>query len=132
MMISGIGCSPNISIRMNSVVKAVGSCLPAAGNVFCSGNTLANPRKILIVPSVTIKGCKFKLTTSPPLISPQSNPIKSGTRIPIGNTVAAEASTGKFCKAAAPPNAASAITEPTEMSMPPVMMTRVTPTAMIA
>ena len=87
---------------------------------------------MLIVPRVTIKGCKFKLTTSPPLISPHSNPIPMGTRIPIGNTTAAEPSTGKFCSAAAPPSAASAIIEPTEMSMPPVMITMVTPTAMIA
>jgi hypothetical protein len=129
---SGIGCSPPISTRINSLVKALGSCLPAAGKVFCSGNTLASPRKILIVPKVTIKGCKFKLTTSPPLINPQTSPMAIGTKIPIGKTTAAEASTGKFCKAAAPPKAASAITEPTEMSIPPVMITIVTPTAMIA
>jgi len=33
---------------------------------------------------------------------------------------------------AAPPSAASAIIEPTEMSIPPAMITNVTPTAMIA
>ena len=55
-----------------------------------------------------------------------------GTKIPIGKTTAAEASAGKFCNAAAPPKAASAITEPTEMSIPPVIITIVTPTAMIA
>ncbi len=50
----------------------------------------------------------------------------------MGSTTTAEASGGKFCKAAAPPSAASAIIEPTEMSIPPVIMTMVTPMAMIA
>ena len=49
-----------------------------------------------------------------------------------GSTTTAEASGGKFCNAAAPPSAASAMIEPTDMSIPPVIITIVTPIAMIA
>ena len=118
---------------MKCVVNATGSRLPAAGSVFCEGSTFASPRKMLDVPSVTMKGCKFRLTTSPPLISPQSSPIPSDTSAANGKTTHAEASAGSPCSAAGRAQRRQAPSwAPTEMSMPPVMMTTVMPTAMIA
>ena len=87
---------------------------------------------MLMVPKVTMNGCRFRLTISPPLIRPHSSPMPRGTSTATGSTCHADASAGRFCSAAAPPSAASAIDEPTEMSMPPVMMTTVNPTAMMA
>ncbi len=117
---------------MKWFVNAAGSLFPAAGRVFCEGSTLASPRKMLDVPSVTMKGCRFRLTTSPPLISPHTSPMPSATSAARGSTTHAGASADNPCNAAAVPSAASAIVAPTEMSMPPVMMTTVMPTAMIA
>ena len=79
-----------------------------------------------------MNGCKFSPTMSAPLINPHSNPTASGTRTATGSTTQAEALKARCCKAAAVPSAESAMDEPTEMSIPPVMMTTVSPTAMMA
>ena len=87
---------------------------------------------MLIVPSVTMNGCIRSPTTSMPLISPHASPIPSGTATASGSTFQALAFSGKFCSTAAVPSAAKPKIEPTEMSIPPAMITNVTPTAMIA
>ena len=129
MMMSGIGCNPKTSTRIKLVVKATGKCFPAAGRVFSGGRTLASPRKMLIVPSVTMKGCSARLTMRPPLIAPQINPMTSGTKIATGKTTITEEFSGNACKAAAPPSAESAMIDPTERSIPAVRITKVIPIA---
>ena len=67
-----------------------------------------------------------------PFSNPASSPIPSGTANATGSTFHAGAPGSNRWSAAAEPSAASAIIEPTEMSIPLVIMTMVTPTAMIA
>jgi len=70
--------------------------------------------------------------TSAPLSSPHSSPIPQATTTATGRVFHADASSEKFCSTYAVPNAESAKIDPTEMSIPPAMITHVTPTAMIA
>ncbi len=66
------------------------------------------------------------------MINPQINPMPIGTAKATGNTFHGDASGGMYCKTRAPVNADSAMIEPTEMSIPPEIITIVMPTAMIA
>ena len=87
---------------------------------------------MLMVPRVTMNGCRFSPTISTPLIVPHNKPVPSDTSAANGRISQAGALTEKCWSAAAVPSAQSAIVLPTEMSMPPVMMTSVMPTAMMA
>ena len=90
--------------------------------------TSARPRAMPRVPSVTISGGTFALATRNPLSSPQANPQPMATRAPMR----------ALPQPWPPPMAAIALsattplkirTLPIERSMPPVMMTKVIPTA---
>ena len=112
-----------------------GNDLPGAGRVLIVGlvtHTLQAPRKIPIVPSVTMNGWTRRPTTSRPFTNPQSNPTPQAIPKAEGIVTQAVASSGKFCSALAVHSAASAKIAPTEISMPPAMMTNVAPIAMMA
>jgi len=76
------------------------------------------------MPSVTMNEGIAQTTVIVPLINPQANPSNrhSGRAIQIGHSQPAMATPS----AAAP----KAITEPTDKSMPPIINTKVMPTAM--
>ena len=78
------------------------------------------------MPRVAINGCRRRRTIKSALISPTSPPARmpTSTAIGVGNPQAVSAS------AATSP--AQAIIEPTERSMPPVIITSVIPSALIA
>ena len=81
------------------------------------------PMEIIMVPRVTINGGIFSRDTMMPLKAPNARPttmirMRDGTM-------------GKPCLSAVPPVMAAAImTVPTERSMPPLIMTKVTPIEM--
>ena len=84
----------------------------------------AVPRTTLSIASVTMIGGSSRQATSAPLTRPTSSPAPSA--------VASEAGKGQPAsseKTATSP--ASASTGPTDRSMPPVMITKVMPTAMM-
>ena len=85
--------------------------------------TSDRPRAIIIMPSVAINGGTFMREMTMPLTKPASAPVKSPTMTPT--------QTGMPMLVTATPviTAASVMTVPTERSMPPVMMTKVTPSA---
>ena len=137
--IIGIGCSTYrasgsqvIVYAMNPSVKAVGMDLPHEGSDLVATVASGTHRKMLIVPSVTMKGCSRRPVTSRPFSRPQPRPMASGTTMPTGMTCQAGAFSGKLWRTAAHPRADRPKIEPTEMSMPPEMMTNVTPMAMMA
>ena len=80
---------------------------------------------MLIVPSVTMKGGRPTRATRVPLINPMPTPISSPTRIARG--------TGRpSCMQRAETRPAKAIVAPTDRSMPPMMITRLSPSDTMA
>ncbi len=80
--------------------------------------------KIIMVPRVTIKGGIFTLPISRPLMLPQTKPAnRENSRVRIGLLVALKTTTEK------PPMSATML--PTDRSIPPVMMARPMPMAMV-
>src|SRR3546814_2234549 len=73
------------------------------------------------MPSGAMKGGSFILVTRMPLIQPQTDPVRMPKTMPIGTSMP------HSLTASAATTPASASTEPTERSMPPVMMTQVAP-----
>jgi len=86
--------------------------------------TLANPRPASIMISVVMNGCSPRMETNAPLMQPTPRPMSSARKI-ASHTLTPEVS---ICMAAAP---ATAITEPTERSMPAVEITNVMPVAIM-
>ncbi|MNE55234.1 hypothetical protein D3C80_1500590 [compost metagenome] len=77
----------------------------------------ATPRAISIMPSVAMKGGSFNWVMTKPLISPQSEPVRIPSSMPI------QIGSCSSFTASAATTPASARTEPTDRSIPPVMMT---------
>ena len=82
--------------------------------------TLANPRPASIMISVVMNGCSPRMETNAPLMQPTPRPMSSARKI-ASHTLTPEAS---ICMA-------TAITEPTERSMPAVEITNVMPVAIM-
>jgi hypothetical protein len=81
------------------------------------------PIEIIIVPSVTMNGGIFSRETKRPLKKPKA--------MPTAMTRMREGTIGNPCLRAVPPMmAAHIMTVPTERSIPPLMMTKVTPIEM--
>ena len=79
--------------------------------------------EIIMVPSVTMNGGIFSRETRTPLKRPKARPTTTIRR--------REGTIGNPCLSAVPPMMAAAImTVPTERSIPPLMMTKVTPIEM--
>ena len=93
----------------------------------------AKPRATVIMPSVAMKGGILNLEMSEPLMRPVSAPMPSATTMGMrtGTTKPGYLSVAESCNCArlVAITAASASTEPEPRSMPPVMMTIVTPMA---
>ena len=86
------------------------------------GDDGAEPIEIIIVPRVTMNGGIFTRATMIPLKKPKAVPTTM-IRISVGTI-------GRPCFIAVPPTMAAAImTVPIERSIPPLMMTNVTPIA---
>ena len=79
--------------------------------------------EIIMVPRVTMKGGIFRRETRTPLKPPKARPTRM-IRM-------SEGTIGNPCLSAMPPMRVAAImTVPTERSIPPLMMTKVTPIEM--
>src|SRR5436305_1821006 len=102
------------------------------GNVCSTVQIFVSHRKMLIVPSVTMNGCSRTSVISSPLINPHRRPTPGATRKATPIALNGPLSGFIRCMTSAPIMALSAKMEPTEMSIPPVMMTNVSPTDMIA
>ncbi len=88
----------------------------ALASVICS----ATPRATSIIASVAMNGGRRSSVTHRPLTSPQAAPVNSPSNIAIGTLMPARTDS-----AATTP--ASARIDPTDRSMPPVMITQVAP-----
>ncbi len=97
--------------------------------------TCEPPRAIDIMPSVTMKDGTLQRSEMKPLMKPQSAPTRSTKTMASGIESSGSSSNGtqrarkSGTMMVAPTTVASAITEPTERSMPPTRMTKVMPTA---
>ncbi len=81
-------------------------------------------------PSVTMSGGIFALAMRKPFSSPQQTPLRIATRMPTIATPQPSPPIARMTRAATTPENTS--TEPTDRSMPAVMMTYVIPTARTA
>ena len=85
----------------------------------------ATPSRAVYMPRVATNGCIFPLV----MMKPFKNPIPVLTAIP--NRTARSGGTERLVAATAITEPESAISEPTERSIPPVIITNVMPIAMI-
>src|SRR5690348_15583499 len=116
---------------MKSVNEA-GKYFPGIGRVFTATVTFPRLLKIDIVPRVTINGCIRRPTTIAPFSNPHASPIAHETSNPRGTETQTLASSLRYGRTAAVPNADNAKIAAMEISIPPAMITHVIPTAMIA
>ena len=86
--------------------------------------TLARPRPASIIINVVMNGWSPRIETSAPLMQPMARPMSSERRMTIQTLTPADSS----CIAAAP---ATAMTEPTDRSIPAVEITSVMPVAIM-
>ena len=90
----------------------------------------ASPFATPYIPSVAMKGGTFSRATSSPLTRPGSSPAATPTAEPASmETSGAAAAACSSRMTMAESTDESPITKPTEMSIPPVMMTNVSPVA---
>ena len=96
-----------------------------------SATISAIPLEMVMVPKVTIKGATFAFATISPFSRPNSNPVKIPARTAKagGNNASPLASTFAIIANATPDTASM---EPTDKSIPPVNITKVTPIANMA
>ncbi len=90
--------------------------------------TLARPRPAIIITSVEMKGCSPTTDTMKPLNRPSTTLIPSASRTARSADPSVSGAVARNCIDTAP---ATAITEPTDRSMPLVAMTRHMPIAII-
>src|SRR3954471_814014 len=95
----------------------------AGASIFCSSaRYFARPRATPIVPSVTMNGTTLSRVTSVPLIVPAHRPVAAPA-------IAAIDGVHPFRNASAVITEDSAMTDPTDRSMPPATITNVMPIA---
>ena len=87
---------------MKSVVNDSGRMRPWLGSVFKATDTLPMPRKMLIVPRVTMNGCMRSAVTIAPLSNPQSSPMPQEMTTAVGIAFQAGAVNGASFASGAP------------------------------